>query len=167
MILWGGEIDLCGISQLKCLQSLSVSGGDISSIDLANTDALAGLPELRRLSFHEFGKVDLKFLEKMPEPECFMCGWADEVKSIDSIRSLKKLKSLTIVAVKMRGIDFLEGFRDELKLEMSATIEAAVDINKLNRFSEHYIFEMTINGRRIPDICFDRRQTNGGRWDNF
>jgi hypothetical protein len=85
---------------------------------------------------------------------------------------MKKTARLLRVRVKQPGIalsfrffdlDFLEGFTDGLKPEMSAMIEAAVDINKLNRFSNRYIFEMTINGRSIPDICFDRRSTSNGR----
>ena len=52
---------------MKDLESLTVSGGDISDISYVNLDAIVDLQKLTYLELHEFGAVDLRPLKRMKQ----------------------------------------------------------------------------------------------------
>ncbi len=144
------EIDFSAFSELRNLECLFVSGGDISDIDFINTNALTGLKKLTDLSFHEFGTVDLSFLNQMPWIEEFLCGYAYEVLNIESIGKLKKLESLTLIDIEIENLDFLDSLPDTMSLELCGLeIQNGIDMEKLKRFSETDIDEITVGGKRI------------------
>ena len=64
---WGFEIDFSVFSNMACLTSLIVSGGDYSDIEFNGLEALVQLSHLEELILHEFGPVDLAPLEKMKQ----------------------------------------------------------------------------------------------------
>ena len=144
------EMDLNVISCLRDLEYLFVSGGDISDIDFISTNALTGLTKLTDLSFHEFGTVDLSFLNQMPWIEEFLCGYAYEVLNIESIGKLKNLESLTLIDIEIDNLDFLDSLPDTMSLELCGLeLQNGIDMEKLKRFSETDIDEITVGGKRI------------------
>ena len=143
-------LDLSVLSELRDLEYLFVSGGDISNIDFINTNALTGLKKLTDLSFHEFGTVDLSFLNQMPWIEEFLCGYAYEVLNIESIGKLKKLESLTLIDIEVESLDFLDFLPSTMSLVLySIEIQNGFDREKLKRFSEIDLDEITAKGERI------------------
>ena len=135
-------------SELRELETLFVSGGDVSDIDYVNLGSLTKLKKLKELQLHEFGTVDLAFLEQMPWLEEFFCGWANKVRNIDSIGKLQNLKALDLTDVEMDNLDFLDHLPDEMSLTLCGDIvHSNVNMEKLNRFSESDVCEMTINGQ--------------------
>ena len=153
LVYWdsSNKLDFGVFASLIDLEWLFVSGGDISSIDLIDLDALTGLKKLKTLHLHEFGSVDLSFLEQMPWIEDFFCGYANEVINIDSIGKLLNLKSLDLVDVEMDNLDFLDRLPDEMELDLCGDeVHAGVDVEKLNRFANAEISDMTVNGEYLP-----------------
>ena len=135
LVYWGREVDFRAFSCLHKLKSLFVSGGEISNIPFVETDALKTMKNLSSLSFHEFGSVDLSFLENMQWLEEFFCGWADEVSNISAISKLVHLRSLTLMDICLDNLDFLDNLPDTVELEWS--VEIARDSyapEKLGRF---------------------------------
>ena len=143
----GNAIDFNVFGPLKKLNSLFVSGGFYSSMVLENVEALITLENLESLSFHEFGTVDLKFLENMPNLKYFLCGWADEVKNIDSIGRMKGLESLELDCIKMDSIDFFDLLDDGVELDLCGLeIREQVDLSKFDRFKTKNLEEIDVCG---------------------
>ena len=134
---WGGrnEVDFNCFSHLRQLRMLTVSGGDVSSIDYRALDGLRGLTLLETLTLHEFGSVDLSPLRDIPWIESFFCGYADKVLDIGALSAISNLKKLTIIDVEMESLDFLDVFPDSLEIELCALkVKNGIDYNKLSRF---------------------------------
>ena len=130
-------VDFQVFTGLKKLESLTVSGGEISNVDYLNLEALVSLQNLKSLTLHEFGSVDLKPLESMIWLEEFTCGWSNEVKNISSVGKLINLKSLDLTCIEMQNIDFLDTLPDEMSLElMENVIHEKLDMDKLKRFRD-------------------------------
>ena len=143
-----GKLDFSAFACLDNLESLWVSGGDISNIDFVNTESLIGLKKLTSLELHEFGTVDLSFLEQMPWLEWFSCRYADKIINVDSIGKLRNLKELWLDGDELDDLDFLDHFPDSLKLNISGNkVYKDTDINRLKRFTNADISDLEINGR--------------------
>lgn len=135
LVYWGQAVDFRAFSCLKELRSLSVSGGDDSSIPFIETDALTTMKNLSSLTFHEFGDVDLGFLENMPWLEAFFCGWPNEVSNISSIGKLIHLQSLSLMDIRLNNLDFLDNLPDTVELDWCVDIaKEGYEPEKLQRF---------------------------------
>lgn len=140
LVYWGQSVDFRAFSGLQKLKSLMVSGGDYSSIPLIETDALTTLKNLSSLTFHEFGNVDLGFLENMPWLEEFICGWANKVLNISSIGKLIHLQNLTLMDICLDNLGFLDNLPDSVMLDWSVEIvKDGYEPEKLRRFSKSVI----------------------------
>lgn len=142
--------DFSNLEHLKNLSVLRVSGGDISDMELVNTDALLNLPNLKELHFHEFGSVDLSPLRQMEQLEFFFCGYADEVRNIDALKYLTNLNHLELIDIEVDNLNFLDNFPDDIEIELSLNIKNDVDWEKLKRFKKLEVYDTYING----SLCF-------------
>lgn len=147
---FGPSIDFRAFSCLSRLEDLYVSGGDYSSIPFLHTEGLISLKRLKSLVFHEFGTVDLLFLESMPWLEEFVCGWANRVTNISSIGKLTNLRRLVLIDLQMDDLAFLDNLPDSMELELDGYAEKNIDEEKLRRFK-----------RTDVDLCI--RPANGER----
>ena len=77
---WGDSVDFVSFQKMTDLEMLWVSGGDYSSIDYLNLEALADLEHLHYLELHEFGTVDLLPLNRMPQLRGFALRYANKVQ---------------------------------------------------------------------------------------
>lgn len=102
-----GAIDLRSFSSLRDLYYLMISGGDLSGVDYLYPEGLIPLKKLETLKLHEFGRIDLSFLTKMPWLLHFFCGWPKQVMNVDAIGSLCHLKSLDLEDMEIEDFDFL------------------------------------------------------------
>lgn len=135
LVYWGGPVDFRAFSCLQNLETLIVSGGDYSSIPFVETDALASMKNLTSLTFHEFGTVDLSFLESMPWLEEFFCGWPNKVTSVSSIGKLINLRELTLMDMYLDDLDFLDTLPDTVTLDFVVEVKTAgYKPEKLRRF---------------------------------
>ena len=136
---WGDNntVDFNHFSHLTHLRDLSVSGGDISSIEYKNLDGLIALKKLESLTLHEFGSVDLRPLRSMPWLKGFYCGYANEIHDINAIGALPNLEALTLIDVEMDNLDFLDSFPDSLVVGLcKLRVKKGMDHSKLARFVE-------------------------------
>ena len=136
---WGGNnaVDFTCFSHLEHLRELTVSGGDVSSIDFKNLEALHSLKNLTSLTLHEFGTVDLRPLRSMPWLTGLYCGYANEVYDIEAIATLPHLEALTLIDIEMDNLDFLDVFPDSLVICMTGLkVRQGVNYDKLKRFYE-------------------------------
>ena len=135
LVYWGEPVDFRAFSCLQNLESLVVSGGDYSSIPFIETDALISMKKLTSLTFHEFGTVDLSFLESMPWLEEFFCGWPNKVTNISSIGKLINLRELTLMDMYLDDLDFLDTLPDTVTLDFAVEVKTAgYKPEKLRRF---------------------------------
>lgn len=152
-IVWGArkDPDMGMFRNLKKLRSLFISGGDISDMNLLNPEALQELSALEDLSLHEFGSVDLAFLESMPQLRSFLCGYAYHVVHPDSISSLIHLEDLRLVDIKLNDLRFLDSLPDSLELELLAcAFPQMIDLKQLDRFRRVVVDEITVMGEQQP-----------------
>lgn len=152
LVYWdiGNKLDFDVFTPLSELESLYISGGDISSIALTNLCALTGLKKLKTLHFHEFGTADLAFLAQMPWIEDFFCGYANQIINIDCIGKLRNLKSLELIDIEMDSLDFLGCLPGDMSLDLCGNeVHSGIDMEKLNRFAKVDICKMTVNGQFI------------------
>ncbi len=143
LVIWNykNAVDFRYFSCLQNLKTLEVSGGDISSMALLYTDALATLKKLDSLILHEFGSVDLSFLENMPWLEHFYCGYANEVKNVAAIGKLINLQELTLIDIKMEDLNYLDSLPSTMDLELcSIETRNGIDTEKLRRFQKVTMF---------------------------
>lgn len=152
-------LDFKCFAYLKKLSDLCVSGGDISGTDYRNLEALTGLRQLRDLTLHEFGEVDLAPLAKMPWIERFFCGYADRVIHPEAIGQISGLKELELVDFEVDNLDFLDQLDSNLSLDLSGI--RSKDIyrpEQLNRFRKVDISESSfadkewVNYQKIEPI---------------
>lgn len=115
---WGDAVDFTSFSEMEELESLWVSGGDYSSVDFLNLEALADLPCLHFLGLHEFGTVDLSPLAKMPQLKTFALQYANKVINIEVIGSMNYLDKLILSGLHVENLDFLNLLPDTIQLEM-------------------------------------------------
>lgn len=135
LVYWGRSVDFRAFSCLQNLEFLVVSGGDYSSIPFIATDALASMKKLTSLTFHEFGTVDLSFLENMPWLEVFFCGWPNKVTNVSSIGKLANLQELTLLEMRLDDLDFLDPLPDTVKLDFIVKVKkSGYRPGKLRRF---------------------------------
>ncbi len=113
-----GAIDLRSFSVLHDLYYLMISGGDLSRVDYLHPEGLTTLKKLETLKLHEFGRIDLSFLVKMPWLLHFFCGWPKEVVNVDSIGSLYHLQSLELVDMEIDSFDFLDSLPYGMELTL-------------------------------------------------
>lgn len=143
------RFDFLKIKHLKNLTYLRVSGGDVSDINFINIDALAYLPKLKELHFHEFGTVDFSCFKPMPQLEHFFCGYANEIKNIEDISNLSNLKSIELIAIYVDNIAFLDCFPDDITGELSLIFKNNVNLEKLKRFKKLDVHESDIYGKQV------------------
>ncbi len=142
------SLDFWAFSCLQSLEYLLVSGGDYSSIPFLHTEALPALKKLTSLEFHEFGTVDLRFLEDMPWLEEFRCGWPIKVTNISSIGKLINLQVLSLYDMQMENLDFLDDLPDTLSLTLCGNdVKNRINPEKLRRFQEVDVSEMSVGGK--------------------
>lgn len=135
LVYWGAPVDFRAFSCLQNLESLVVSGGDYSSIPFIETEALASMKKLTSLSFHEFGTVDLSFLESMPWLEEFFCGWPNKVTNVSSIGKLIRLQKLTLMDMYLDDLNFLDTLPDTVTLDFIVEVKnSGYRPEKLRRF---------------------------------
>ena len=135
LVYWGGAVDFRDFSCLQNLESLVVSGGDYSSIPFIETDALISMKKLTSLTFHEFGTVDLGFLERMPWLEEFFCGWPNKVTNVSSIGKLIRLQKLTLMDMYLDDLNFLDTLPDTVTLDFIVEVKnSGYRPEKLRRF---------------------------------
>ena len=150
ILCWDREaiLDLQPLTALQKLESLGISGGLYSDIKLVNADALTCLKQLKDIEFHEFGSVDLSFLEKMPWMEYFYCVYGNRVENIESIGKLANLKELELTQLKVDNLDFLDTLPADTMVDLCALeVRRGIDMNRLNRFSSIDIDEIrNVNG---------------------
>ena len=147
---YGSSVDFNCFSHLSSLKELFVSGGDISDMSLNNLQALAELKMLKSLTLHEFGDVDLSFLELMDNLEGFYCGYADEVKNIEAVGQLKKLQNLALIGLQVNNLDFLDSLKNDVDVALiGIDMIIPVDSEKLKRFNNIEIDELYVHGERI------------------
>lgn len=141
--------DFSKIEHLKKLENFTISGGDLSGMELINTDALLNLPNLKILYFHEFGSVDLSPLRQMEQLEFFFCGYADEVRNIDTLKYLTNLNHLELIDIEVDNLNFLDNFPDDIEIELSLDIKNDVDLEKLKRFKKLDLYDTYMNGKPV------------------
>lgn len=143
-------VDFQVFSKLHCLKKLWISGGPASDMDLTHLNALCLLKDLRLLHLHEFGKVDLLFLERMPWLEDFACRYGNEVKDAASIGALMNLSSLCLDGIEVDDLDFLDSLPDSMFLQMCGVeVHEGINPDKLRRFREVDVAEMTVGRKPV------------------
>ena len=144
---WGFEIDFSVFSNMACLTSLMVSGGDYSNIKFNGLEALVKLSHLEELILHEFGPVDLAPLEKMKQLKHFSLLYTDSAQNIETIGKLNWLESLSLRGIYTDNLDFLDFLPDHIELELCG-IEIygrkQVDVQKWKRFTKRDICEIQV-----------------------
>ena len=144
------NFDCAYLIPLKKLQSLTISGGDISNFEVHNFEELTKLPCLESVGLHEFGTVDLLALKDMPSLTDFFCGYADKVYNIEVISQLVNLEGLTLIDVTIPNLDFLRMLPSTMVLELcGVNILENVDFKELDRFEQCELEEIEINGERV------------------
>ena len=159
LFYWSDQyvIDFSGFADMPVLETLYVCGGDISSINLINLTALESCKHLKKLCLIEFGTVDLSFLKHMPSLESFICGYGDQVKGIESIGMLPKLRRLELDQIEIENLDFLDSLPDELTLDLCACeVHEGIDLKKMQRFSKLALCDMTVNGKPVTGMSLTR-----------
>lgn len=146
---YGYEVDYQIFADMSELVDLMVSGGDLSGINFINVTTLCALKKLRKLSFHEFGSVDLSFLSCMPQLEVFFCGWAKNIRNPEHIADLPKLKILSLPGNQKTDWRFLDKLSLDIELEFSSEINEIEDIARLKRFPHSDIYEIMLNGQYV------------------
>jgi len=132
---------------LHKLKSLTVSGGMYSTIQFINLENLQPLNLLKSLSLHEFGFVNLQPLANCSQIEEFYCRYGKRVANISVVKNFTSLKSLTLIGLKLDNLDFLDAFPDDIYLELCGLeITEPVNVDKLKRFNNADICEITVNG---------------------
>lgn len=130
-------VDFNYFSSLRNIRTLVVSGGDVSSIDFKNLEALEQLEHLEDLTLHEFGSADLRPLKKLPNLKNLYIGYANKLYNIDAISSLKCLETLSLISIDIDNFDFLDGLSaDTVLLFDSLNVESDIDIEKFSRFEK-------------------------------
>ena len=131
-----GAIDLRSFSSLRDLYYLMISGGDLSGVDYLYPEGLIPLKKLETLKLHEFGRIDLSFLAKMPWLQHFFCGWPKQVMNVDAIGSLCHLKFLDLEDMEIEDFDFLDSlpYGTELTL-IDIHSQKPLKKEKLRRFN--------------------------------
>ena len=149
----GDDFDFISFANMKKLSYLFVSGGDYSSIDFVNLDALIPLKKLCELQLHEFGSVDILPLASMPQLRDFGILYANKVHNIDVIGTLSQLETLTLTGLYVDNLDFLDRLPDYIRLEMCGNhVYSGVDPQKWKRFSERDICEISVSDKPYEHI---------------
>ena len=148
-ITWGGDIDFEVFSHMHTLKSLTVSGGDYSSIGFKNLDALIPLKILEHLELHEFGSVDLAPLRAMKQIKSLAVRYSHQVQNIDVIGAMTQLEELTLDGLAVDNLDFLDTLPNNIALEMcgiQVPKRENIDIKKWKRFTNRDICEIEVGG---------------------
>lgn len=141
----GHSVDFTSFQEMQDLEDLLISGGDLSSIDYLNLDALVDLKHLYYLELHEFGTVDLLPLCKMPQLKSFALRYAGEVENIEVIGSMHQLEELELDGLYVDSLDFLDSLPDTLQLKMCGNhVYSGVNAAKWKRFSVYDICEISV-----------------------
>ena len=134
---WGKKsgIDCTVFSTLTELEGICLSGGMQSNMTFYNCDVLTDLKKLKELWFHEFGSIDLSFLENMTWLEKLFCGYGKEVKNIDCIGKLVNLKELELTDLSINNLRFLGALPCDMALTLCALdVHDGIDLDVINRF---------------------------------
>ena len=150
---WGPSFDFSSFEKMQDLEMLRVSGGDYSSIDYLNLDALVELKHLRYLELHEFGTVDLLPLGNMPQLKTFALRYANIAINIEVIGTMSQLEELVLDGLYVDSLDILDTLPDTLRLEMCGNhVYGGVDAAKWKRFAEHDICEISVGDQPFAYI---------------
>lgn len=142
---WGDSVDFESFREMLGLESLCVSGGDLSGINYLNLEALQGLKRLVELELHEFGFADLAPLGFMTQLKWFALRYADKVANIDTINKMVFLKELKLDGLWLDNLDFLDYLPDDVELEMCGIhLYNNVDVRKWKRFKKRDICEIEV-----------------------
>lgn len=142
------DFDLRELTGLRKLETLSLSGGDWSTMNFLHIEALSVLQHLRSLGFHEFGSVDLLPLTELPHLDTFFCGWGKDVKHIETVVQLPNLKHLSLIDAEVKSMDFLDELDENVFVELCGIrTSREYNIRKLKRFRQRNICELTIAGK--------------------
>lgn len=155
-----GDVDFSVFNCLTNLEELVVSGGSLSYIDFYNLDALRELKNLSSLALHEFGKVDLSGLKKLPNLSYFFCGWAKEVENIEAISCLDKLEELRLIYLDVEDLSFLKAISKSVILELGeCRLKKELDLDIIKQFHIVNMEEVSVQGEYICDYNsnWDRR----------
>lgn len=135
---WNGQgnvFDLLRICHLSKLKTLCVSGGDLSTMEIANLHGLANFPDLHTFSLHEFGTVDLSMVSAVPELKRFCCSFGKKVISVEAVTGLQRLQQLELTGLALDNLDFLDALPAGLTVRLyELELEQQTDLAKLNRF---------------------------------
>lgn len=149
VICMGDEFDFKIIHNLKNLESLIVSGGDLSDIPYKNPDALLALKKLEGIELHEFGAIDLAPLSRMQQLKFFALRYADEIANIDMIGTMNFLDTLVLDGLDIESLDFLDTLPSRINLKMCGNhVRGGVDIHKWKRFASRDICEISVGDSR-------------------
>ena len=162
-VCWkSGDLDFHMFQNMRQLTHFFITGGDISCMDLLHPEVLVEMKQLHTVSLHEFGSVDLAFLESMPQLRSFFCGYADHVDHPDAISSLIHLEDLTLVDIKLKDLRFLDTLPDSLELELLACeFPQMIDLKSLDRFRHVDLNEIIIMGEeQLPYEHWNKHEDN-------
>ena len=144
----GDDFDFSSFQNMKELSSLFVSGGDLSSVNYLNLEALLSLEKLREVNLHEFGSVDLLPLSSMPQLRKLCIHYADKILNIDIIGAMSQLEELRLTGLDVKNLDFLDLLPDHVRLEMCGIhVYDGVDPKKWWRFANRDICEISVKDK--------------------
>lgn len=161
LICWW-DVDFESFGNMKYLENLLVSGGDYSSIDFQNLDAVAGLEKLEWLTLHEFGRVDIAPLAKMKQIKHFTLAYPKKVINIEAISRMIWLQSLSLIDITVENLDFLDTLPDSIELELCGIhVNEGVNLEKLKRFKNPDICEVSEKDGRFEYIDLSTLKSSG------
>ena len=146
----GNIVDFSVFSTMYNLHSICVSGGDLSSVEFANLEAIKNLPKLQNLFLHEFGKADVTPLSQMTQLKHLALMYSSQIKNIDIIGTMDFLEKLSLDGLYVENLDFLDMLSDNVELEMCG-IEIYncknIDARKWKRFKKRDICEIRVKDK--------------------
>lgn len=150
---WAGTVDFECFRTMYELWSLVVTGGDWSSAEFKNIEALLDLRQLKILVLHEFGAVDVGPVGMMTQLEGLAIEYARKVENIDAIGKLSQLEELVLTGLTVDNLDFLNNMPDDMKLDICGIhVREEVDVSKWKRFTSRDVSEISANDRPFEYI---------------
>ena len=153
VVCWEVLFDFESLKVMTDLESLTVSGGDISDISYLNLDAIVDLQKLTYLELHEFGTVDLRPLKRMKQLRRLALRYSDKINNIDTLASMNFLEELELDGLYVESLDFLDALPDTLNITMCGNhVSGGVDVGKWKRFAKRDICEISVGNQQFKYI---------------